>query len=123
MQTDFIPCFHDYEVHVDSDKSGKVAGQGHAFYFEFAGASGGPETKTIKINDTTGKLSLGGSFSFGDRAEAVLSTPTSVFTYNPNEEFLILEEYDLASGQKLRSLQTGMEGGYVVNRAVASPTR
>jgi len=54
-----------------------------------------------------------------------MATPTSVFTHNPDEEFLALDEYDLESGKKLRTLETGVtrEGPHMVASILASHER
>jgi hypothetical protein len=100
----FLPCFQDGEVHIEHGKSRQTSQC--VLFQEFVGRR--TCNMKLSINRSTGNLVVGDFNVLGDRTDVELVTSTSVFMFDPDAEAFFLEEFDLATGQKLRTMPLGV---------------
>lgn len=103
-QTGFSPCFEEGEVYINHDKS-KTTDK-WLLYHNF----GDESFRKISINADGLVEEEPRHITFGPRNRVMLATADRVFVEHPDEKGSVeLDEYDVATGEKVRTICTGVQ--------------
>ena len=104
-QSDFLPCFQDFEVHINHDESGRTSQ--YILYTEFTGWCS-CVNKKISINGTTGTSRCRGWHCIRSIVPRwCWPHPQVCLHMIPTRSLLALDEYDLQSGDEIADPRDG----------------
>lgn len=102
IQTHYLPCFDKGEIHIEIDKS-RCASK-YVRFSDFASVS---FNRLLAVNKSTGGLTIEDHTPMEQRGHCVLMTTHSLYVTNHDEDMMHLDQYDLMTRQKVRSLKIG----------------
>ena len=104
-QTCYLRCFEEGEVALNMDDSGQT--DKWIFYYDFHESA--PSIRKFWIDGSGILTHEDQRITFGDRNEIKFARGDRVFVENPDEKGgIFLDEFDVASGEKIRTISTGV---------------